>query len=36
MRIIRNDDQKENLAKLFWDIGKVVFTVVVIHSTGKT
>ncbi len=35
MRIIRNDKQKENLAKLFWDIGKVMFTILVITPFAK-
>lgn len=26
MRIIRNDKQKDNLAKVFWDMGKVPLT----------
>ena len=36
MRIIRNDKQKENLAKVFWDMGKVLFTVMVISPFAKT
>lgn len=35
MKIIRNDQQKENLAKLFWDIGKVMFTILVITPFAK-
>ena len=30
MKIIRTDKQKENLAKFFWDMSKVAFTVLVI------
>ena len=30
MRIIRTEKQKDNLAKAFWDMGKVIFTVLVI------
>jgi xanthine/uracil permease len=30
VRIIRTDKQKENLAKFFWDMSKVTFTVLVI------
>lgn len=35
LRIIRNDKQKENLAKVFWDMGKVLFTVMVISPFAK-
>ena len=35
MRIIRNDKQKDNLAKVFWDMGKVLFTVMVISPFAK-
>lgn len=36
MRIIRNDKQKDNLAKVFWDMGKVLFTVMVISPFAKS
>ena len=35
MRIIRNDKQKDNLAKVFWDIGKVLFAVMVVGPFAK-
>ena len=35
MRIIRNDKQKDNLAKVFWDMGKVLYTVMVISPFAK-
>lgn len=35
MRIIRTDKQKDNLAKAFWDMGKVIFTVLVIGPFAK-
>ena len=35
MRIIRNDKQKDNLAKVFWDMGKVLFAVMVISPFAK-
>ena len=35
MRIIRNDKQKDNLAKVFWDMGKVLFAVMVIGPFAK-
>jgi len=31
MRIIRNEKQKDNLAKLFWDMGKVVMVMLVLN-----
>lgn len=30
MRIIRTEKQKDNLAKFFWDMSKVAFTLLVI------
>ncbi len=36
MRIIRNDKQKDSLAKVFWDMGKVLFTVMVISPFAKS
>jgi hypothetical protein len=30
MKIIRTDKQKDNLAKFFWDMSKVVFTLLVV------
>jgi len=30
MRVIRVDKQKDNLAKFFWDMSKVAFTLLVI------
>ena len=36
MRIIRNDKQKDNLAKVFWDMRKVLFAVMVISPFAKT
>jgi len=35
LRIIRNDKQKDNLAKVFWDMGKVLFAVMVISPFAK-
>ena len=35
MRIIRNDKQKDNLAKVFWDMGKVLFAVMVVGPFAK-
>jgi len=35
MRIIRTEKQKDNLAKLFWDMGKVIFAVLVIGPFAK-
>jgi len=35
VRIIRNDKQKENLAKVCWDMGKVIFTILVITPLAK-
>lgn len=35
MRIIRTEKQKDNLAKAFWDMGKVVFSILVISPLAK-
>jgi hypothetical protein len=35
MRIIRTDKQKDNLAKFFWDMAKVAFTLLVIGPFAK-
>jgi len=35
MRIIRNEKQKDNLAKVFWDIGKVIIVILVISPLAK-
>ncbi len=35
MRIIRADKQKDNLAKFFWDMAKVAFTLLVIGPFAK-
>lgn len=36
LRVIRNDKQKDNLAKVFWDMGKVLFTIMVISPFAKS
>jgi len=35
MRIINTNKQKDNLAKVFWDMGKVIFTVLVISPLAR-
>lgn len=35
MRIVRTEKQKDNLAKFFWDIAKVAFTLLVIGPFAK-
>ena len=35
MRIIRTEKQKDNLAKFFWDMAKVAFTLLVIGPFAK-
>jgi hypothetical protein len=35
MRIIQTDKQKDNLAKFFWDMAKVAFTLLVIGPFAK-
>ncbi len=35
MQIIRTDKQKDNLAKFFWDMAKVAFTLLVIGPFAK-
>jgi len=35
LRVIKTDKQKDNLAKVFWDMGKVLFTVMVISPFVK-
>ena len=35
MRIIGTNKQKDNLAKVFWDMGKVIFTVLVISPLAR-
>ena len=35
MRIIRTDKQKDNLAKFFWDMAKVAFTLLVVGPFAK-
>ena len=34
--VARNDKQKDNLAKVFWDMGKVLFTIMVISPFAKS
>jgi hypothetical protein len=35
MRIIRTEKQKDNLAKFFWDMAKVAFTLLVLGPFAK-
>jgi len=35
MRLIRTEKQKDNLAKFFWDMAKVVLTVLVITPFAR-
>ena len=35
MKIIRTEKQKDNLAKFFWDMSKVAFTLLVIGPFAK-
>ena len=35
MRFIQSDLQKNNLAKTFWDIGKVILTILVLYPIAK-
>ena len=35
MNIIRTDKQKDNLAKFFWDMAKVAFTLLVVAPFAK-
>ncbi|MBI3801409.1 MAG: hypothetical protein HY268_31105 [Deltaproteobacteria bacterium] len=35
MQIIRTDKQKDNLAKFFWDMAKVAFTLLVLGPFAK-
>ena len=35
MRIIRNEKQKDNLAKLFWDMGKIVMAILVLSPLAN-
>ena len=35
MRIIRAEKQKDNLAKFFWDMAKVAFTLLVLGPFAK-
>jgi ABC-type microcin C transport system permease subunit YejE len=35
MQIIRTEKQKDNLAKFFWDMAKVAFTLLVIGPFAK-
>ena len=36
MRIVRTDKQKDNLAKFFWDMAKVVLTLVLVTPLVQT
>lgn len=36
MRIIRTEKQKENLAKFFWDMAKVILTLVFVAPLVQT
>jgi hypothetical protein len=36
MRIIRSDKQKDNLAKFFWDMAKVVLTLLFVTPLAQT
>lgn len=35
MRIIRTEKQKDNLSKTFWDLGKIIFTILVVSPFAK-
>jgi uncharacterized membrane protein (DUF441 family) len=35
MKFIKLDLQKNNLAKTFWDIGKVILTILVLYPIAK-
>ena len=35
MKIIRTEKQKDSMAKAFWDMGKVIFTVLVVSPLAK-
>lgn len=35
MKVIRTEKQKDNLAKFFWDMAKVAFTLLVIGPFAK-
>ncbi len=35
MKIIQSDLQKQNLAKTFWDVGKVILTILVLYPIAK-
>lgn len=35
MRFIKSNIQKDNLAKTFWDIGKVVLIILVLYPLAK-
>ena len=35
MKIISTDKQKDNLAKVFWDMGKIIFGVLVISPLAR-
>ena len=35
MNIIRTDKQKDNLAKVFWDMGKIIFGVHIISPLAR-
>jgi uncharacterized membrane protein (DUF441 family) len=35
MKFIQSDLQKNNLAKTFWDIGKVILTILVLYPIAK-
>jgi hypothetical protein len=35
MKIISTDKQKDNLAKVFWDMGKIIFAVLVITPLAR-
>lgn len=36
MRIIRTEKQKDNLAKFFWDMAKVILTLVFVTPLAQT
>lgn len=35
MKFIQSELQKDNLAKTFWDVGKVILTILVLYPIAK-
>ena len=35
MKLIKTNTQKNNLAKTFWDLGKVILTILVLYLIAK-